>query len=381
MKSYDVIVIGTGGVGSAALFHLARRGARALGLDRFPPGHDRGSSHGMTRVIRLAYFEHPDYVPLLRRAYELWAELEGLCGRKLYQETGLLQIGPESGTVITGVLKSASEYGLAVETLERTKVHGCFPGFRVPEGCVGVLEKRAGFLRVEDCVRAHADQATKAGAELRAGPAVEGFRLEGSLVRVTAGGETFLADRLVVSPGAWAGDLLGGLGVSFAVLRKSVFWFATDDSSYAVENGCPIFLYETPAGIYYGFPKIDALGLKVAEHTGGAPVSDALAVDRSLRPEDLDRIESFLGGHLPGVTRTLTRHETCLYTLTADHHFVVDRHPEHPQVVFAAGLSGHGFKFTSVLGEVLADLALEGRTRHPIGFLGRDRAALRGASA
>ncbi len=374
--SYDCIVLGTGGVGSAALFHLARRGVRALGLDRFPPGHDRGSSHGDTRIIRQAYFEHPDYVPLLRRAYELWAELEERAGRKLYAEAGLLEVGPRDGIVVPGVLESARSHSLAVEELSPDEVRSRFPGFRVPAGMAAVFERRAGYLRVEDCVRAHAEEALKAGAEIRVPAETLGWRPADSGVAVRTGSGEVRAGALIITAGAWAAGLLGDAGLRLEVRRKPLLWYRTADPAYRAERGCPCFLYETAAGIFYGFPEIDRSGLKVAEHSGGEQVEDPLAVDRSLRPSDREPVERFLKEHLPGVSTDLQKHAVCLYTMSPDEHFVVDRLSEKPPVAFAAGLSGHGFKFTSVLGEVLAELVLDGRSRLPVGFLGRERPGL-----
>jgi sarcosine oxidase len=373
MKHYDCIVIGTGGVGSAALYHLAQRGAKVLGLDRFPPGHERGSSHGDTRIIRLAYFEHPNYVPLLRRAYELWAELGERCGQQLYYETGLLEVGPADGVLVPGVLTSAREHRLEVEGLTASEAERRFPGFRVPPSMTAVFERRAGYLRVEACVLAHVSEAVKLGAEVRSGEAVYAWQVEGSGVKVTTDQGHYTTTHLIVTAGAWATDLLGDLGIRFEVRRKALFWYDIADRTYSAADGCPAFFYEAPAGFFYGYPQIDHFGLKVAEHSGGQPVADPLTVNRALDPQDQQRVESFLDTYLPGVTRRCRKHVVCLYTMSPDEHFVVDRHPRHPQVAFAAGLSGHGFKFTSVLGEVLTELVLDGRTSAPIGFLACDR--------
>jgi monomeric sarcosine oxidase len=377
MKPYDCVIVGTGGVVSAALYHLARRGARVLGLDRFPPGHDRGSSHGDTRIIRMAYFEHPSYVPMVRRAYELWAELAERCSQQLYHEIGLLQIGPADGVVVPGVLASAREHRLEVEELTASEVERRFSGFHVPESMTAVFERRAGYLRVEACVLAHINEAVKLGAEVRSGETVRAWRAEGSSVVVATERDSYAADRLIITPGAWAADLLGDLGLRFAVRRKAVFWYKPTDPAYSAANGCPIFLYETPAGIFYGYPQIDQFGLKAAEHTGGQPVADPLAINRELDPQDQARVEGFLREYLPGVTHQCQKHVVCMYTMSPDEHFVVDCHPRYPQVAFAAGLSGHGFKFAGVLGEALTELALDGQTSAPIGFLACDRPGMR----
>lgn len=374
MSAYDTIVIGCGGVGAAALYHLARSGKRVLGLDRYLPGHDRGSSHGDTRVIRLAYMEHPDYVPLLRRAYHLWSELEAAAGRRLYHEVGLLQVGPEQGSVVQGVLRSARLHDLEVEEFGAKSAQARWPGLVLDPDARGVFERRAGYLEVEECVRAHAGLAVQSGAHLAIGPAVLSWRALASGVEVVTERETYRADSLVISAGAWASALLSDLGVRFEVKRKPLFWFASQEPRLAETAGAPCYLYETLAGIFYGFPiRPGETAIKVAEHTGGRFVDDPLKVDRALDRAERDRVADFVTKALPGVSREVTRHAVCLYTMSPDENFVVDRHPEHPQVVFAAGLSGHGFKFTSVLGEVVARLASDEPATAPVEFLALER--------
>jgi sarcosine oxidase len=366
---YDVIVLGAGGVGSAALYHLARRGVRVLGLDRFPPGHNRGSSHGRTRVIRQAYFEHPDYVPLLLRAYELWRELSECAGKQLYHEVGLLQIGPANGEVVPGVRAAARLHKLEVENFTARETMQRFPAFRIPDEWDTVFERRAGYLDVEDCVLAHLNEAEKSGAELRCGVSVHGWQVDGDGVVVETDAGSFLASKLVIAAGAWAGSLLADLGVRFEVLRKPLYWYPAVDESLRADRGCPTYLFETSNGVFYGFPQIDDSGVKVAQHTGGVTVTNPLNLDRNLDVAEQACVERFLSQHLPGVGRPHLQHATCMYTMSPDANFVVDIHPQFPQVSFAAGLSGHGFKFTCVLGEVLADLATNGQTELPIGFL------------
>jgi monomeric sarcosine oxidase len=368
MKPYDCVVIGTGGVGSAALYYLARRGTRVLGLDRFPPGHDRGSSHGDTRIIRLAYFEHPDYVPLLRRAYELWSQLETTCGQQLYREVGLVEVGPPDGEVVPGVLRSTREHNLNVDSLLPSEFSRRFPGFRLPETMSAVFEQKAGYLAVEACVRTYTAEAQKLGAELHSEETILSWQADGNDVTIKTNKGQYSAARLIVTPGAWAPQLLAGLGIRFEIRRKSLFWYEAPPM-YSADRNCPAFLYETPAGAFYGFPQADEWGLKVAEHSGGQVIDDPLTVNREIDPHDRKQVENFLAQYLPGVSRSLRKHVTCMYTMSPDSHFIVDRHPQHPQVAFVAGLSGHGFKFASVLGEILAELALDGRSALPIEFL------------
>jgi monomeric sarcosine oxidase len=345
-----------------------------LGIDRFQVGHDRGSSHGETRIIRQAYFEHPDYVPLLLRAYQLWRELEQESGVDLLHQVGLLQIGPPKGAVVRGVVASAQQHRLNVQHFSAHEIYRRWPGFHVPDGYVGVYEAAAGYLRVERCVLAHLAAAKECGADFRFGSAVSLRRFEqGGVTIGTENGSTFHAKKLIVAAGAWSPGLLADLKIALEPRRKHVYWFPTDSDHYHQDHGCPTFLYELPRGVFYGFPKIDGLGLKVAEHTGGQTVLDLLNDPRELDPIDLARVEEFLTEHLPHVGTPFKRRSVCFYTMSPDEHFLVDRHPGHENVFFAAGLSGHGFKFTSVLGEALAHLAVEGKTSLPIGFLGLSR--------
>lgn len=377
MAAYDAIVLGTGGVGSSATFHLARNSCKVLGLDRFPGGHDRGSSHGQTRIIRMAYFEHPDYVPLLLRSYALWSELEHRQGKQLYFPVGLLEVGPANGVVVPGVLASAAQHNLSVERIDKKQIRSRFPGFKVPDDCEAVFENNAGYLLVEQSVLAHLDAARLQGAELRSGESVMEWTSDGKKVVVRTDKNTYEAGKLIVTAGAWAGKLLADLGIRLTVRRKHLHWYASGTNEYRADRGGPGFFFETPEGYFYGFPQIDDRGVKVAEHSGGTEVDDPLHDDRSIEPRDRERVEAFLAQALPGVTRRATDHVVCYYTMSPDENFIVDRHPKYENVCFAAGLSGHGFKFTSVLGEILAELTLKGASPLPIEFLKASRSGLK----
>jgi len=373
MQTYDVIVLGVGGVGSAALYELARRGVRSLGIDRFRPPHDRGSSHGQTRVIRQAYFEHPDYVPLLRESYRLWRELEAAAGQKLLHLVGLLEMGPADGVVVPGVLRAAAEHRLDVEQVSADDVQQRWPGLRASRELVGVFERDAGYLLVENCLVAQLAAAQAAGARLLVDTVVHDWSADDRSVRVRTSAGEFEAGKLIVAAGAWASRVLGTLSFELQVRRKSLFWFETESRQYDVAAGCPVSLFELPTGVLYGFPSLDGRSVKIAEHTGGAAVADPTNVNRAIDPAEQRHIETFLAAHMPKVLPRVANHAVCLYTMSPDEHFIVDRHPLHANVVFAAGLSGHGFKFTPVLGQALVDLALDGATRLPIGFLSLQR--------
>jgi monomeric sarcosine oxidase len=374
MEHYDAIVVGVGGVGSAALYYLAQRGAKVLGIDRFQPPHDRGSTHGHTRVIRQAYFEHPDYVPLLREAYRGWQELEARTGQQLFHQVGLLEVGPPDGVVVPGVLRAAQQHSLVVEPLTAREIETRWPGICVGDGLTGVFEPSAGYLLVEDCVRAYLNEARAVGASVLLDTEIRSWSATSSGVRVVAAdGREFSAGRLVVTAGAWAARLLHDLGMHLVVRRKSLFWFDADKADYAAVNGMPAFLFELRDAVFYGFPQLDSQGVKVAEHSGGQEIDDPLAVNKNVDREEQNRVEAFLAAHLPRVAHRVNHHAACLYTMSPDEHFIVDHYPALPRVVFAAGLSGHGYKFAPVLGRALAEMALDGSTGLPIGFLALPR--------
>jgi sarcosine oxidase len=374
MPHWDAIVVGVGGVGSSALYHLAERGLRVLGIDRFAPPHDLGSSHGQTRIIRQAYFEHPDYVPLALASYRLWAELEAATESKLFHQTGLVEVGPADGVVVPGVLKAAREHSLDVHEMSAAEVTRRWSGLAVPGDLCGVFEPNAGYLLVEACVEAHLDAARACGAELQTDSPLVGWTPHARGVEVETAGGSHTTDRLIITAGAWAGELLADLGIRLEIRRKPLLWYAVRDANtYSAARGFPAHLFELPYGVMYGFPQLDARGVKLAEHSGGEAIDDPLAIDRQVRAADREPIERFIADHMPQVTHELTDWTVCLYTMSPDEHFILDRHPELENVWFCAGLSGHGFKFTPVLGRALADLATDGGTELPVGFLGLGR--------
>ena len=367
MQTFDVIVIGCGAIGSAALQTFASAGLRVLGIDRYQPPHNRGSSHGQSRIIRQAYFEHPGYVPLLKRAYSGWRKLEMQVGETLLHQGGLLQVGPIDGFVIPGVMASATEHQLPIERIGAEEIEKRFPGFRAGNELVGLFEAQAGYLLLEQSIRAYLRSAQQAGGILHLEPEPARWQIDGASVRVTAGKQNFFADRLVLATGSWSGPLVATCGARLQVVRKHVHWICNESSHYRV--GSPVFFFETPEGDFYGFPQLDPRGIKVANHRGGEPVNDPDLLDKAVDKEDRYRVESFLRNYLPAISNHITDHQVCMYTRSPDDHFIVDRHPEHPQVALVAGLSGHGFKFAPVLAEAVCDLVLDRESELPIDFL------------
>jgi sarcosine oxidase len=382
-ENYDTIVLGVGGFGSGALYHLAKRGASVLGIERFGVAHDQGSSHGQTRIIRKAYFEHPDYVPLLHRAYELWHELEHEANRTLLHKVGLFIAGEPQCEAVAGTLLAARMHNLPIDKLDAREAAERFPGYQFHDDFTVVFEPEAGYLEVENCVAEHIAAAQRHGAQLRTGEAVVSWQSDGRRVTVRTDQGEYSAASLVLTAGPWAGQLLGLAAGSrnqpdwsarLRVIRKPLFWFNAD-SRYDVAQGNSTFFFETAAGQFYGFPRLDGQSIKLAEHTGGDAVVDPLNVDREIHPADLPRVHDFVRDFLPTLDPQPVRHSVCMYTKTPDCHFCIDLHPEWANVAIGAGFSGHGFKFTTVLGEALADLAQTGGTKLPVGFLSVKRFA------
>lgn len=369
METYDVIVLGLGGMGTAAAYELARRGRRVLGIEQFELIHARGSSHGETRIIRKAYFEHPDYVPLLRRAYERWYELEQRSGERLFLECGVLSIGPSKSDVVAGVLDAASQHALPVEALGSADLRRRFPQFQAPNDWRAVLERDAGLLFVERCVAAHTEQARQCGADLHENEEAISWRADDRHVEVVTKRGRYAAERLVITAGAWATRFLTDIGVPFSVMRQMPIWFDVSRPELFRRDRFPCFCVDAPEGFFYGFPMLDRFGVKVARHYGAEELRDPSAVDWNMHSEDEPPLRRFLQTHLPEVDGAMTRGSVCMYTLTPDRHFVIDLHPRHANVAVAAGFSGHGFKFASVVGEILADLCEQGRSALSIGML------------
>ena len=364
-QGYDAIVIGLGAMGSATLFHLARRGLRVLGLEQFSQGHQLGSSHGDSRIIRETYFEHPLYVPLVRRAHELWRELEETSGTSLMKITGGLMIGPSDGMVITGTLRSVREHRLAHEVLTPTQVHERFPAFQLEARLVAVLDPRAGYLDPEACNRAHLEAARGAGAETHFDEPVLEWIPDGEGVRVRTRATTYTANRLVLAAGAWNTGLASELQLPLTIERQSVFWLEPGGSRELYEaERFPIYAYEYESGhICYGFPRLPR-GVKASVMHSGDTVRDAGSVERTVNAAEVKPLRAALRPVLPQLAEAPVRESgVCLFTNTPDHDFIIDFHPLHRQVLISSPCSGHGFKFASAIGELQAELLTTGKSQ------------------
>jgi sarcosine oxidase len=365
VNRYDVVVAGLGAMGSASAYHLAARGKRVLGLEQFAPRHALGSSHGDSRIIRELYFEHPLYVPLVQRAYELWEALERDAGARLLQVNGGLMIGPRDGMLVTGTIRSATEHGLPYQLLSPGEVRARFPAFELADGLVAVLDPRAGFLRPEACTEAHQTLAARHGAELRFEEPLLDWEPDGEGVRVRTAAGTYAADRLLLTTGAWTRTLLRGADLPLTVERQVTFWFdpPRGDGRYEPER-CPIYAWEHTSGyIGYGFPRLEK-GLKAALMHQGETAAHPDQVRRTIDDAEVEPLRGALRQMLPGVAAAPVRASlVCLFTNTPDLDFAIGPHPEYPQVLVSSPCSGHGFKFASALGELHADLLTDARPR------------------
>ena len=366
MPAYDVIVLGLGGMGSATLFHLARRGLRVLGLERFDLVHEHGSSHGLTRIIRLAYWEHPAYVALLRRAYELWRELERISSERLLHITGSVDAGPPGGPVFEGALRSSELHDLPHEVIDGAELHRRFPGYRLPREIRALYQPDGGFLLPERCNVAHVEQALAHGAEVHCRETVLDWEVAGGLARVRTERGRYEAGRIVVCAGPWASKLIPELAGLAVPERQVLAWLQPSRPEHFRPGVFPVFNLEVEEGRYYGFPSFLIPGFKFGKYHHRGEVVDPDAPAREPEPEDEALLRAFARRYFPDGEGPTMMLKACLFTNSPDRHFVLDRHPDHPEVAIAAGFSGHGYKFCSVVGEVMADLAQAGETGYDI---------------
>jgi sarcosine oxidase len=376
-ERYDAIVIGLGGMGSGTAFHLARRGRRVLGLEQYGLLHDRGSSHGLTRIIRLAYHEHPSYVPLLRRAYELWHELEQLSGERLLITTGSIEGGPEDGPLFQGALEAARIHDLPHEVLDVAELRRRFPAYGDFEPSTHVvLQPDGGFLLAERTLLAHINQAVRHGAELHFHePVLDWEPTADGGVRVASARATYEADRLVICAGPWAGRLVPRIASLAVPERQVLAWLQPTRPELFAPDRFPVFVLDVEEGNYYGFPEHDVPGFKFGRYHHLREPMDPDDPDRATHPEDEAILRAFAARYFPGGAGPTILLKACIFTNSPDEHFVIDRLPDASQVSIAAGFSGHGYKFCSLVGEVMADLALDGATSHAIGLFSLSRFA------
>lgn len=375
MEHFDVIVAGVGGMGSAATYHLARRGVRVLGLERYDIPHAMGSSHGVNRIIRKAYFEDPSYVPLLGRAYELWRELEEIAGETILVTTGGLDVAPADHRVFQGSLRSCREHGLAHEVLTAEEVGRRFPGYALPPSHMAVYQPDGGYVMSERAIVAHVEGAQSHGAEVHGREEILDWEPRGSGVVVITDRDRYSAERIVFTAGAWSAGLVDELATLAVPERQVLGWFQPLRPDLFQPGTFPIFNLEVEEGHFYGFPVETIPGFKIGLYHHLGEVVDPNTMDRDANAHDEAVLRTAVERYFPEASGPVLSLKTCMFTNSPDEHFIVDVHPRLDQVVVAAGFSGHGFKFCSVIGEILADLALDGGTSHDIELLSMGRFA------
>jgi N-methyl-L-tryptophan oxidase len=360
--NYDVIIIGAGSMGMAAGYFLSKSGKKTLLLDSFNPPHNKGSHHGETRIIRYAYAEGEEYVPMILKAQELWNDLERATGKQLFIQTGVLNVGNEESDFIQNIISSAKKYSLPLDVIDSNEVHNRWSGITLPNDFIGCFEPTSGVLKCEESIKAYQELAELNGATILTNSRVRGISIRDERVTIKTDEQTFYSDALVVSAGAWSGNLLSmlDLDIPLTPVRKTFAWFDANENIYN-HNSFPAFAFETPQGLYYGFPSIDGFGLKVGRHDGGNQINpDEKMIGFGEIAEDEGDLVQFLNQYIPDI-RQLRYGKTCMYTLTPDDKFIIDLHPKYSNVAIAAGFSGHGFKFSSAVGQALSNLIISGK--------------------
>ncbi|MQG45640.1 MAG: N-methyl-L-tryptophan oxidase [SAR202 cluster bacterium] len=373
MPSYDAIVIGVGGMGSAAVYHLARRGLQVLGLEKHAIPHEMGSSHGYSRMIRYTLQEHPSYVPLVRRSYELWHEMEETAGEELMVTTGSIRAGAPDSPFFLNAQEACDLHSIPYEILTASEVNKRFPGYRFPEEISSVYQADGGFLLPERCIVTHVQAAERAGADVHSQETVLDWEVRGDGVQVRTDRDTYTAGRLVVTAGPWAANLVPELAAYAVPERQVMGWFQPKRPELYAAEAFPVFGVFTEEGRYYGFPSHAVPGFKIGRAHHLLQKVDPDAIDREVHPEDEDILRQAVNRYFPLAAGKLLDGKTCMYTNTPDGHFMIGTLDGQPQVSVAAGFSGHGFKFASVIGEIMADLAQNGATEHDINLFRLDR--------
>jgi sarcosine oxidase len=374
MPTYDVAVVGLGAMGSSTLHALARRGVRAIGVERFEPGHSRSSSYGESRIIRLAYFEHPSYVPLLKRAYEAWRRLEAATGERVLTVTGILEAGYPGAELVEGSLASSIEHGLPHEVLTAREVRARFPAFDLPDHWTCIFQPDAGVLLPEKAIALYVAAAQELDAAVRLNTRVLHVRPVGDrVVLELENGETIEAGSAVIAAGPWIGDLVQALGDHLRLTRQPLMWFKPRDAELVRPGRMPLFFLQSEEDLVYGFPDINGSGVKAASHLAGGELKSGDQARAEATAEEAAHLRDILDRYVPAAAGDLQRTHVCAYSRSPDEHFIVGLHPQSPQIVLASPCSGHGFKFASIIGEMLADLAMDRSTDWPIDLFRPDR--------
>lgn len=366
---FDLAVLGLGAVGSSALNYASKNGLKVIGLDQNSPPHELGSSHGETRAFRKAYFEHDGYVPLLKESYKMWKEFDSMSRETIFSETGVIVFGEPDGMLVTGMKKSANLHNLSIRDLSTKEVPKIYPYFTAPKNFDVLFEEQAGVLHIENIISENLALARAGGAVFSLNTTVNKWISNDQGIDIICKNGIIKANRLVICAGPWSRDILSDLSLNLKLRLKHLHWIKNTDRRMHIKEGCPVFCFENKKRIFYGFPEISGSRIKVAQHTGGTELSTPNKKPTLIENDELIEIETLAKEHILGTDFKTVSHSTCIYTMSPDENFIVDNHPEDNRIAFAAGLSGHGFKFSNILGKILCDLTTQNGTELPIDFL------------
>lgn len=377
-KHYDVIVVGAGSMGMSAGYYLAKSGWNTLMIDAFDPPHENGSHSGDTRLIRHACGEGLSYVPIALRAHELWNELQKQTNERIFLNTGVITFGPSDSLFVQTAINGARQYNINTKTLSAKQINETWPGITIPDGQIGCYEPEAGVLFSQNCIRAFKRLALNHGAELKINSPVMHIDILNDSVEVQTPSETVTANKLIITGGAWNKKILDDLDLKLQLQpsRQTIAWFDSNDILYK-SDGFPGFFADVPSGVYYGFPSIDGTGLKIGRYDNGDPI-DPTYYNKSFGSyvKDEKDISGFLNAYMQQANGNINVGKTCMFTNTLDEHFVIDKHPKYEHIVIAAGFSGHGYKFSSAVGEILYELATKGKSKQDISLFKITRPSL-----
>jgi len=379
-QKYDVIVVGIGSMGASTCYSLAKRGFNVLGLEQFKIVHEKGSHAGQTRILRKAYFEHANYVPLLETSYKLWEELEQKTGQKLFHKTGLFYAGPKQHELLEGVKLSAKKYNIVLKTLNKKECLAQFPTFKFKENYEYLFEPNAGYVEPEKVISIYVELAKSKGAVLLENELVESWNEANNLITVKTKNNTFIAQKIIFTSGGFTQKLLPYKSHKLIPRRQITCWFEPKIPLSFTNENFPCFIYTTSKvpGSFYGFPMVsagrdsDKMGVKVGYHFPGESI-DPYNLNDFESEKHSKLIKEFMQDFIPDGYKSSFATKACIYTYSEDDHFIIENHKTYKNVSVACGFSGHGFKFTPLVGEILADLCIDGKTNHPIGFLSSDR--------
>lgn len=379
-NQFDLIIVGVGSMGAATAYYLSKQGLKVLGIEQFDIVHERGSHGGQSRIIRKAYFEHPDYVPLMHKAYENWKQIESESNTKLYTETGIVYFGKEFDPLIAGAQQSAALYELNVKRYNANDAREKFPAFKIPDDFIALAEPEAGFIIPDKTIKVYAAQAQKNGAIFLTNTKVKEWKQHKDVIEITTNQDTYTSNKLVITAGAWTKKIVPVLKPDIQVTQQVVAWVKPKNIDKFKLGSFPCWLIQDPKkGSFYGFPILPSStygqpeGLKIAHHFPGEPV-DPDRPDNAINTERIEDIKFMLQKYFDEAEAEIVELKTCLYASTTDEDFIIDFLPDsNKKVVIACGFSGHGFKFAPVVGEILADMSIKGNTDLPINFLKLDR--------